>query len=113
MFSKKLIRLSIFTLLTVLSLPGCISSIGINDPNLMDAINQPVIGILTIFPSDKIMESIGKYDAYVPSSYKKWVEQSGARAIPIPHFLPKATILKLLNQVNGILFPGGAPELIL
>jgi gamma-glutamyl hydrolase len=48
----------------------------------------------------------------IPSSYKKWVEQTGARPIVIPHFASKKLLSKLITQINGLLFIGGAPELI-
>jgi hypothetical protein len=41
----------------------------------LDNIHQPVIGIVTLPMSDELKESIGnQYEAYVPSSYKKWIE---------------------------------------
>jgi gamma-glutamyl-gamma-aminobutyrate hydrolase PuuD len=70
-----------------------------------------VIGIVTLPTSSKLKENMGHlYEAYVPSSYKKWVEQTGP--VVIPHFLPRGQLRELINQIDGILFPGGAPALI-
>lgn len=78
----------------------------------LDKISEPVIGILTIPLSKKLKKTVGEeYEAYVPSSYKKWVEQTGARPIVIPHFLSIEKIKKIMDQANGIVFPGGAPDL--
>lgn len=79
----------------------------------LDKISEPVIGILTIPTSEKLKSYLGEdHIAYVPSSYKKWIEQTGARPVVIPHFLKMETIKKIMRQVNGIVFPGGAPDLV-
>lgn len=89
-----------------------IKNIKLADPYL-DKISEPVIGIVTLPTSLKLRENMGKfYEAYVPSSYKKWVEQTGARPVVIPHFLPKGQLRSLVSQIDGIVFPGGAPALI-
>ena len=48
---------------------------------------------------------------YIASSYRKWVEQMGARAVAIPHWASIGEISSMLSQVNGILLPGGATSL--
>ena len=48
------------------------------------------------------------FTSYFPSSYVKWLEQSGAKVVPIKYNLPFHKIKTILKQVNGILFPGGA-----
>lgn len=79
----------------------------------LDKVSEPVIGIVTIPTSEKLKLQMGEdYSAYVPSSYKKWVEQTGAIPVVIPHFLGMAKIKKIMDQINGVLFPGGAPGLI-
>lgn len=94
----------------------CISyAIGmqIQDSLILDNTDQPVIGILTLPPSSSYIEVFGNISAYIPASYVKWIEQTGAIAIPIPHFLPKKTIGLILRRINGLLIPGGAPDLII
>lgn len=89
------------------------SQIPIKD-DYMDKITEPVIGIVTLPTSQKLKDHMGSsYEAYVPSSYKKWIEQTGARPVVIPHFLPKGQLREIIAQIDGILFPGGAPDLIM
>lgn len=74
---------------------------------------RPTIGIVTLEMNDQNRHNLGDYDGYVPSSYIKWIEQTAANTIVIPHFLPKGQIKDLIDQIDGVLFPGGAPDLIL
>jgi hypothetical protein len=41
----------------------------------------------------------------------KWLEDAGARSIPIPYDASPSLAKDILGQVDGILFPGGASEL--
>ena len=105
-----------FTIFTITIMLG--NSLAIKNNKLedkyLDKITEPVIGIVTLPTSVKLKENLGaRFEAYVPSSYKKWVEQTGARPVVIPHFLPKGQLRGLINQIDGILFPGGAPALIM
>ena len=47
----------------------------------------------------------------IASSYKKWVEQIGARAVVLPHWATNSEIETVLLQVNGLLIPGGGVSL--
>ncbi|RHZ00624.1 hypothetical protein DYB35_000389 [Aphanomyces astaci] len=47
------------------------------------------------------------HDEFIASSYVKWVESAGGRAVRIPYDAPKEQLLELLSSINGILFPGG------
>jgi gamma-glutamyl-gamma-aminobutyrate hydrolase PuuD len=81
----------------------------------MDNFNDPVIGIVTQ-PLSKYFKKHFDYklhQAYIASSYKKWVEQTGARAVIIPHFSSMSTLENLMNQINGLLIPGGSTSLII
>lgn len=78
-------------------------------PNLADAqYNQrPIIGVFAQpsdfpkhYPTDKF--------SYIASSYIKFVESAGARAVPIPYDTPKDQLKYLFNSLNGLLFPGGS-----
>lgn len=73
---------------------------------------EPVIGIVTLDPSPAMARRHRNIKGMIPTSYKKWVEQTGARAIVIPHYASDAVIKLLMKQVNGVLFPGGAPTLV-
>lgn len=79
-------------------------------------IEDPVIGILTVPISDSIPKDIlNKRPGLIGttlSSYKKWVESTGARAVVIPHWADIIEIQKILKQVNGLLIPGGGKRLV-
>lgn len=65
--------------------------------------NWPVIGVL-------IQEWGPPNISYIPSSYVKFVEAAGARAVPIHINRDNAYYQSILSQVNGVLFPGGAVD---
>lgn len=67
---------------------------------------RPIIGIVT---------QDWKTDpnkAYIMASYIKYVEQFGARVVPILHTSTDEEVLNIVRQVNGILLPGGSMELM-
>ena len=93
---------------------GCIKNPVIPSSKLLDNLQQPVIGIVTLPLSNYFKRKFGrKYKGMIPSSYKKWIEQTGARVVAIPHFKSIIEISKILHQVNGILLPGGKTELLM
>ncbi|KAF0683467.1 Aste57867_24501 [Aphanomyces stellatus] len=47
-------------------------------------------------------------DEFIASSYIKWIESAGGRAVRIPYNTSKDEYARLLSNVNGLLFPGGA-----
>jgi gamma-glutamyl hydrolase len=51
----------------------------------------------------------GKY--YIAASYVKYIESAGGRVVPILYDSPQSELLTLFNQVNGVLFPGGAADI--
>lgn len=67
------------------------------------AIENPIIGILGKPVEDDTSKS------YFVAFYVKWIEQSGARVVPIPHDVhKKPELLQLyLTSLNGVLFTGG------
>lgn len=67
---------------------------------------KPIIGVLTVPVSKTKRSSI--YASYIPHSYMKWIEMSGARTAPIIFTWSKERIDEVLKQVNGVLFPGGS-----
>ena len=50
------------------------------------------------------------FNSYLPNSYVKWIEQNGARVVPIQFNWSEKKILSTLKQLNGVLFPGGAVD---
>ena len=73
------------------------------------------IGILTV-PLSKNEYYVYKnnknvyFNSYLPNSYIKWLEQSGAKVVPIPFNLSEKKLLSMLKQLNGVLFPGGGVD---
>ena len=65
----------------------------------MANVEDPVIGILTQPLSPLFMKKFPNkdYKGYVASSYVKWVELTGARAVVIPHFVDIKQIAELLT----------------
>ena len=98
-----------FLLLFVLGIASCSRHVEIESH--LDRLDEPVIGIVTITSPKKLREKDPSILGMIPSSYKKWIEQTGVRPIVIPHFLSKEKIKRLISQVNGILFIGGGPSL--
>lgn len=68
--------------------------------------NRPIIGILAqhFHPFNPYPE-LG--DSYISASYVKFLESAGARVVPIKINQDSKVIMKLLSNVNGVLFPGG------
>ncbi|CAI2371025.1 unnamed protein product [Moneuplotes crassus] len=64
---------------------------------------RPVIGIFT--------QPYNDTSDYIMAAYVKFVEASGARAIPIVWRDSDEDILKLVPKMNGVLFPGGGTSL--
>jgi len=67
--------------------------------------DRPIIGVLTQPTSGGSLAPYG--NTYIAASYIKYVEASGARAVPIFHNSTKAQLQDMFNSVNGLLFPGG------
>jgi gamma-glutamyl hydrolase len=65
------------------------------------------VGVLT---QPRFQEN-NETEYYVASSYVKWLELAGARAIPIPYDAPDKLVDEVFQQINGLLFPGGASDL--
>lgn len=70
-------------------------------------IKIPIIGILSQPVPWYLKKFKSNSRSYISASYPKWIEQVGAIAIPIPYTLPLPKIFKLMDQLNGILLPGG------
>ena len=86
-----------YTYLFVLLLYCC--SLNINDV-VIGIIDQPVIN-----EDGCNLSALG--DKYLPASYVKLVESTGARVVPIPFDAPLEKLEELFYSVNGIIFPGG------
>uniref|UniRef100_A0A6C0C3H0 folate gamma-glutamyl hydrolase n=1 Tax=viral metagenome TaxID=1070528 RepID=A0A6C0C3H0_9ZZZZ len=72
--------------------------------------NQPVIGILTIplsnWLGDNITLNSKKVKSYLPAAYVRWIENSGARVVPIQYTATAPIIKSYLSQINGLVICG-------
>lgn len=72
--------------------------------------NRPIIGVLTTGldgaknPLKPVSYLVNK--AYVGASYVKFIEQAGARVVPIVEDMQDKNFKKLLTKLNGVLLPG-------
>ena len=69
--------------------------------------NSVVIGIVS---APVIKPYMTKVSSYIPQSYVKWIEMSGAQVIPLQYDLPKPILSGFLNQLSGVLWIGGGIE---
>lgn len=67
---------------------------------------EPIIGILTQ-PDLNLLAEHHVFEDYIPSSYVKWIEAAGGRAVAIPFNATKTQIHKAFSSINGLLIPGG------
>lgn len=65
---------------------------------------RPIIGIIAQ-PFNSTIPN------YIMAAYIKFIEQAGARVVPVFASDSDETILDLMSKINGIVFPGGSTEL--
>jgi gamma-glutamyl hydrolase len=73
-------------------------------------LNEITIGIVTV-PLSKTRPD-KTYSSYLPNSYVKWLEMSGAKVAPIQFNISNDMLLSTLSQLNGVVFPGGSVDRI-
>lgn len=79
---------------------------------LMELTTRPIIGILSVdIPPNIKKELNATAQSNIPTSYVKYVEMGGARAVPIFINRDDEYYKQLFKKVNGILFPGGSVSL--
>ncbi|KRT81317.1 Peptidase, partial [Oryctes borbonicus] len=73
------------------------------------ATDVPIIGILSqeTYSVNHLFPGIN-YQSFIAASYVKHLESAGARVVPIMIGRNKDYYRELINNTNGILFPGGA-----
>ena len=80
--------------------------------------DQPIIGVLTQPLNSLLYEEANSYDdenmvdSYIPASHVRYLEQAGARVVPISYRFKYETLTEHLRQVNGIYIPGESPILL-
>ena len=81
-----------------------------SDKTATDINNRPVIGILTMALSNWLGDNIDlnsrRAKSYLPAAYVQWVENSGARVVPIQYTTTGPILKSYLSQINGIIICG-------
>lgn len=70
--------------------------------------SRPVIGVLSLELSPTIQKFVGQHHSYIAASYVKYIEGAGARVAPIFIGQEPEYYRQMVNNVNGLLLPGGA-----
>ena len=70
---------------------------------------RPIIGLMA--QSSSSMSFQNRCKTYIPGSYVKFLESSGARVVPIFNNLTEAETKKIFKSINGVVFPGGIVKL--
>lgn len=68
--------------------------------------NEVIIGIMSVPLSKTIKDT--KFSSYIPNSYIKWIEMTGANVVPILYNINDTKLYDILKQINGVIFPGGS-----
>jgi len=73
-----------------------------------------MIGILSQQLSGDLLDDprFEGYDSYMMASYVKYLEQSGARVVPLIMGEPIEVTMEKLSKLNGVFFPGGDGDYI-
>ena len=75
-----------------------------------DINNRPVIGILTLPLSNWLGDNVElgsrRAKSYLPAAYVAWIENSGARVVPIQYTTTKPILHSYLAQINGVILCG-------
>ena len=75
----------------------------------IDTNEQPVIGILSQ-PLDPDFDGDSRfdgYDSYLMAAYVKFVEEAGARVVPLIWGEPVEVTMDKISKLKGVFFPGG------
>jgi len=72
--------------------------------------NRPVIGIITMALSNWLGDNIDigsrRAKSYLPAAYVNWIENSGARVVPIQYTATGPILKSYLSQINGVIICG-------
>ena len=81
-----------------------------SDKTETDINNRPVIGVLTMALSNWLGDNIDlksrRAKSYLPAAYVQWIENSGARVVPIQYTTTGPILKSYLSQINGIIICG-------
>jgi len=62
------------------------------------------------FPPSSDASSSSSLPSYFDASYVQWLEQAGARIVPIPFDISTEDLEVLFDKLNGVLFTGGPAQ---
>ena len=73
---------------------------------------RPIIGILAQELSEELEPWYGdNYTSYIGAAYVKWIEQAGARVVPVLINQDEEYYETIFSSTNGLVFPGGQVSL--
>ena len=79
---------------------------------IQDLNYRPIIGILAQELDDSLEPWFGdNYTSYISASYVKFIEQAGARVVPVLINQNEEYYDKIFRSTNGLLIPGGDADL--
>jgi len=67
--------------------------------------DETVVPVIAILASEST--AIPEGQSYITASYVKLFQSTGAQIVPIPANMPEAKYRDILNNVNGVILPGG------
>jgi gamma-glutamyl hydrolase len=67
---------------------------------------RPIVGVMAQ-PTYADPQYRGLGRTYLAATYVKWLESAGARVVPVQYDLPERELVRLLQNINGVVFPGG------
>merc|ERR1712018_695065 len=89
-----------------------VKSMKLKDKETEDRNYRPIIGILAQELSHSLEPWYGdNYTSYIGAAYVKWIEQAGARVVPVLIDQPEDYYETIFSSTNGLLIPGGAVSL--
>jgi len=91
---------------------GQFKSIKSEDDKSEDLNYRPIIGVLAQELSHSLEPWFGdNYTSYIGAAYVKWIEQAGARVVPVLINQDEVYYDTIFSSTNGLVIPGGAVAL--
>ena len=85
-----------------------LAAVGVECAMFYQGDNTPVIGVYT--QPSHFYEYDWQYD-YIVGSNLNWLQQHGARVVPVSYAASEAELREVFAQINGLLFTGGGLDL--
>ena len=85
----------------------------VNDDNAKAINYRPIVGILSQELSSSLEPWYGEnYTSYIGAAYVKYIEQAGARVVPVLINQTDEYYDTIFKSTNGLLIPGGAVSIV-